>query len=358
MANPQPTDAHIRITHKLWEQIMTSKFTERQIRPVLLIFRLSWGCGKKTAIIPRQADFEVVGVGKCHIKGILSWLQEAKVITRNGNEYSINENHDQWRVSRALEYTHIRVTDLVSLNLKQLPNRELESYRKGNFEVTEKVNSPDTNLTTAKEKIKENIKEDDDVLQDVRYLYQKTFGKQPPDILVEELVKAQAIYPQDWIEEAFCAAAEYGAQNWRYVKVVLESWARDGYNRGNWHNRGKEGDAFMGSDIQYSQPQEQEQKAIPWRKGLQMDIVCIRCGQQARVYVLKDGSHHVVCYPCQRVLHNAGFYDSTRPMRLITCADCGKEARVNILDHEPQHTLCYPCRWKEARKQGKVPTTL
>jgi len=159
MANPQPTDAHLRVAHKINEQLMVSHFTERQRRILDLILRLSWGCGKKTALIPYQRAFEVVGVGEGHVKTQLDWLTEAKVIFRDDNVYSFNKDFDQWRVSRATGYTHQRLTELVSLNLnsnkQNLPKGEtkegIKVYRKGKLQFTEKVNTVDTKSDTPKE---------------------------------------------------------------------------------------------------------------------------------------------------------------------------------------------------------------
>lgn len=66
MANPQPTDAHLRVAHNITEAIMTRDFTKRQGKVLDLILWLSWGCGSKEAYIPHQRDFSVVGI---HEKG-------------------------------------------------------------------------------------------------------------------------------------------------------------------------------------------------------------------------------------------------------------------------------------------------
>jgi len=171
MANPQPTDAHLRIAHSISEQLMVSHFTEQQRRILDLILRLSWGCGKREACIPHQSDFEVVGVGRTHIKNHLDWLEEAKVIIREGNNYSFNKDFDQWRCSRALLYSPERMAELVKNNLNG-------SYGKRNTEIdgiTENVtdalrntehphyvkrNSATPELATAKESIKERLKKD------------------------------------------------------------------------------------------------------------------------------------------------------------------------------------------------------
>jgi len=154
MANPQPTDAHIRIAHSIEEQLMVSLFSEQQRRILDLILRLSWGCGKKYAIIPKQSDFQIVGVGESHIKAHLQWLVTSRVIIREGQAYAFNKDFDQWHVSRSLVYTPEKMSDLVRINLANNDDEELtENVRKvtesvsskeltENVRVTKKVTSP------------------------------------------------------------------------------------------------------------------------------------------------------------------------------------------------------------------------
>jgi len=163
VANPQPTDAHLRIAHKISEQLMVSHFTEQQRRILDLILRLSWGCNKQDANIPHQSDFSLVGVRQGHIKSHLDWLQEAKVIFRSGNTYSFNKDFDQWRVSRALAFTTAKLTELVTLNLNhnavKLRKTEPTRYGKRNLPVTENGTGPDTKSDTPKERLKKVVKE-------------------------------------------------------------------------------------------------------------------------------------------------------------------------------------------------------
>jgi hypothetical protein len=170
MANPQPDDAHLRIAHSITEAIMLRDFTKRQRKILDLILRLSWGCHKKYAEIPRQGYFEYIGIGKGHIKAELDWLQQSKVISIEGNIYSFNKNFDEWQISRVQPYLPEKVTELVTLNLNvsyqngnpkdtevtetvtnKLPKSELPSYQNGNFSTSE--------AATPKESIKESIKE-------------------------------------------------------------------------------------------------------------------------------------------------------------------------------------------------------
>ena len=164
MADPQPTDAHLRVAHSINEQLMVSHFSEQQRRILDLILRLSWGCGNKVAHIPHQRDFEIVGVREGHVRAHLDWLVEAKVIFRQDCYYQFNKDYDQWRVSRATGYTKEKLTEIVRLNLnhdkpditdsvrENLRNREETAY--GN----RKTHTPE--LASPKESIKEKLKKE------------------------------------------------------------------------------------------------------------------------------------------------------------------------------------------------------
>lgn len=165
MANPQPTDAHLRVAHSINEAIMLRDFTKRQRKILDLVLRLSWGCCKKNAIIPRQRDFEVIGIRETHISTELMWLATSRVISIKGCEYTFNKDFDQWQVSRVKPFQPEKLTKLVRLNLdhtyqngelsgktltktvsKNLPKEKVPIYQNGKLVRR--------NLASAKEKIK------------------------------------------------------------------------------------------------------------------------------------------------------------------------------------------------------------
>jgi hypothetical protein len=138
MANPQPTDAHLRIAYSIQEQIMMSMFPERPLRAMLFILRLSWGCGKHSAYIPRQRDFALCGVGESHIKQVLIWLINANVIIRDGDYYQFNKDFDRWHVTRVIDYSPEKLTELVSLNLNKSDKKLTELVSNEDQELTKK----------------------------------------------------------------------------------------------------------------------------------------------------------------------------------------------------------------------------
>lgn len=187
MANPQPTDAHLRVAHSINEAIMLRDFTKRQRKVLDLILRLSWGCNKKTATIPRRRDFGAVGIGETHITNELSWLMDSKVITADSGEYSFNKDFDQWQVSRVKPYLPEKLTELVRLNLNgtyqngKLPEKELTKTVSKNLpkqEVSTYQNSkfPTPDLASPKERLNKIKESNDDNRIDNNLLKKKRRG--------------------------------------------------------------------------------------------------------------------------------------------------------------------------------------
>ena len=58
-------------------------------------------------------------------------------------------------------------------------------------------------------------------------------------MIADELKEAEALYPSDWIADAFREAALQNARNWRYIVRILESWEREGRSRGQSHGKSR-----------------------------------------------------------------------------------------------------------------------
>lgn len=168
--NPQPTDAHIRISHEIHRELIRRKFTQRQRVIIDFILTLSWGCGKPSAIIPMLKHFELCGIRKNHIRNELTSLVELNVMIweESLNIFQINKHYDRWKVEYVDKFEPSKMNDLISLNLEnktpnllkrvtekgtELPKkepkpvtkkgtrllkRELSGYQKGNSSVTKK----------------------------------------------------------------------------------------------------------------------------------------------------------------------------------------------------------------------------
>jgi DNA replication protein len=62
-------------------------------------------------------------------------------------------------------------------------------------------------------------------------LYEDNIALLQP-LIAEELIEAADTYPEQWIEDAFRIAVERNVRHWRYVRSILERWAREGKDSG------------------------------------------------------------------------------------------------------------------------------
>jgi DnaD/phage-associated family protein len=238
MANPQPTDAHLRIAHSISEAIMMRDFSKRQRKILDLILRLSYGCGKKTAIIPNQRDFEIVGIREGHIKRELDWLIESKVITRTNDQYQFNKDFDSWQVSRVKPYQPLKLTKLVRLNLPPyqnskpkltkivsptLPKQEVPPYQNSKL-ATPKLDTAKTTTKKITKKSNNNNNSSSKELSSLIKIYeQEKFGEMTP-FIESELQAALKEFGAEKIKEAFKIAVRANKRKWSYVTGILENW--------------------------------------------------------------------------------------------------------------------------------------
>ena len=252
MANPQPTDAHLRISHAISEELMMRDFTKRQRSILDFILRLSWGCGKKQAIIPKMQDFEICGVARTKIKDELNYLVNARVIEweKEMNLFSFSKNYDTWKISIVPNYNKERLTELVHINLKtkvpkmgiELPKQEESSHLDGNKvpKTPELLEGSNPLVPTADEMPKESIIESikvsgietppiyDENLKRISKAYSENgFGMIYPNAGQAFLDLAEQ-YTIQWVELAMKKAGELNKRNVRYVEGILKGWKADG----------------------------------------------------------------------------------------------------------------------------------
>jgi len=64
-------------------------------------------------------------------------------------------------------------------------------------------------------------------------LYEQNIGMITP-MIAEELKEAEKLYPLQWIEEAFKEAVTLNKRSWRYIARILERWASEGKDSGEY----------------------------------------------------------------------------------------------------------------------------
>jgi DNA replication protein len=71
-------------------------------------------------------------------------------------------------------------------------------------------------------------------------LYEQNIGMITP-MIAEELKEAEKLYPPRWIEEAFKEAVTLNKRSWRYIARILERWASEGKDSGEYKRDLKKG---------------------------------------------------------------------------------------------------------------------
>jgi DNA replication protein len=64
-------------------------------------------------------------------------------------------------------------------------------------------------------------------------LYEQNIGIITP-MIAEELKEAEKLYPPRWIEEAFREAVTLNKRSWKYIARILERWASEGKDSGEY----------------------------------------------------------------------------------------------------------------------------
>jgi len=154
VANPQTEDGFVRIARELWDEIIRRNFTKRQKDILFFIWRLSYGCQTKSALIPKMRHFQICGVAETKIKGELEYLEKCKVLSwdRENKVFEINKDFDKWQVSPVMGWDEEQFTTLIGLNIAR------KTSQKGNEKLPEKGSSENENFPKREESTSQNGK--------------------------------------------------------------------------------------------------------------------------------------------------------------------------------------------------------
>ncbi|GGF72258.1 hypothetical protein GCM10010912_16710 [Paenibacillus albidus] len=150
--NPQPTDAHIRISHEIHRELIRRKFSKRQRDVIDFILTLSWGCGKPSAIIPELKNFEEAGIRQNHIREVLDDLIAGKVVLwdKEMSIFQVNKHFDLWEID-SVSSSAKKFNELINLNLaRPSPNLLKQSVPKKGTEPPKEEPGPQKGNTVTK----------------------------------------------------------------------------------------------------------------------------------------------------------------------------------------------------------------
>jgi uncharacterized phage protein (TIGR02220 family) len=227
MANPQPTDSHLRLAVTIQNELTLRDFTKRQYKIINLILRVSWACGKKFAVIPQYTRyFKACGLHKQDIKKELDTLTKNKVISweQSTNLFEFNKNFDEWLIPYHPESNKFVIQELINMNLKSKQNTYSVSetrteYENNTYSVSEnnllleaenqliecKAGSPITNIITNNY----NISTCEEILT---YLNEKANKQFKPTDSNLKFIKARL---QNYSIEELKAVVDFKVKEWQ-----------------------------------------------------------------------------------------------------------------------------------------------
>ncbi|MEZ2660535.1 replication protein [Aneurinibacillus aneurinilyticus] len=257
MANPQTESGHLRIANEIWDEILRRKFSERQQKILKLIMRLSYGCNKKEAIIPKLNYFEICGVRIQDARKEVQYLADCRIIdwNENTNTFSFNKDYDEWQKDPVRGWDEKKFNELLRMNIVTKSVTELHNNSEVDYEKSKQVTTKSNVIDLRKVEVSNGENpcgsKDEGVSKDILL---KTVLKDITDSQEEESVFSfyekhvyYQIAPNDeqqmksWLNgtafdnantmliKALKTAIENDADHkWRYANRMLMTWEEQG----------------------------------------------------------------------------------------------------------------------------------
>lgn len=237
----QLENGFIRIANEIWDEIIRRDFSKRQKDILLFIWRLSYGCNRKAALIPMLKDFEMCGVLATHITKEIKHLVECKVIEweRPENLYWFNKDYRYWQVSPVKGWDADRYRSLVHMNISDktyqnsnLPKQELTESVSLDLPKSE-VEGPKNPVIPrdeglSKDSIKDTQEEEVKTAMDAyKFAFSKIMYTGFIQGYVNDLYKRG--FTESFVREVFLemGARGIGADE-RYMRKLAEDWISKG----------------------------------------------------------------------------------------------------------------------------------
>lgn len=102
MSTPDLGNGYLRLANELCQAFAKAKLTGREFRVVLAIMRMTYGYGKKEAIVSRTLLSEITGIHRRHVSDIIKSLIQKDIITvdrsSRTHRLGVNKHYDQWSI--------------------------------------------------------------------------------------------------------------------------------------------------------------------------------------------------------------------------------------------------------------------
>jgi hypothetical protein len=145
---------YTKFDNPLLEKILTSGFTKRQLKILLLIVRFSSGCQKTYAVL-RRNDYAYAGISPYCITSELEKLVKLRVIRWDSGRdlVWINPNLEEWAVDNPGEKSGDNLRKFFKIANKNLLKWQLAVYQNSKQDVAETAK-----VSTANKEKKEKVK--------------------------------------------------------------------------------------------------------------------------------------------------------------------------------------------------------
>lgn len=104
MANPQLEKGYTRIANSFLEAFASAKLSDGERAVMLIVIRLTWGWGKKSAPISKSLIAKLTGLNKRSVVRIVQKLSENELLVVTKTSYTskigIQKDFDRWKMTR------------------------------------------------------------------------------------------------------------------------------------------------------------------------------------------------------------------------------------------------------------------
>ncbi len=108
MASPQKENGHIQIANELYEMILRSNFTLRELKVILTVMRFTYGFNRKEWELSVRFISKATGIKYQHISSSVTSLVEKNVIVisesnthKQGRILKLNKDYETWNLNRS-----------------------------------------------------------------------------------------------------------------------------------------------------------------------------------------------------------------------------------------------------------------
>lgn len=128
MANPQKEDGYTPIANEILDEVLKRKWTQKQLKILLIIWRYSYGFSKKIANFSQMKEFELYGLTR--IRATLEALEAANVLNVNWDRGSVRflKDYTKWKIDIVPSFSDPNHSELLKYNIKK--NRKSGGWKK------------------------------------------------------------------------------------------------------------------------------------------------------------------------------------------------------------------------------------